>query len=230
MKLKSILVDASALQRRAVARLIGNTPHLVLVGEYGNPLEAKSTIEQHEVDLMFLDVEMPIISGFEFLEVLENPPQVILITGKPDYAYKAFDYNVTDYLCKPIAAARFNTAVQRAIARCGQALHVMEAGAYIFVKSNFKQRKVFLNEIKWVEALGDYIKVVTYTTNLVVLSTMRAFEQQLPAGKFMRIHKSYIVNLDKIDSFSTKNVDIDGQQLPLSRNKKMALAVALNSV
>lgn len=229
MKLKSILVDSSARHRKAIVQLINHNPNIILVGEYSNALEAKTALDKHEVHLMFLAVEMPIVSGFQLLEALQNPPQVILLSRKPDYAFKAFDYNVTDYLQKPIAAARFSTAVQRAMARCRQVPQTVEAGAYIFVKSDFKQRKVFLTEIKWVEALGDYVKVVTHAANWVVLSTMMAFEKQLPPEKFMRIHKSYIVNLEKIDCFTTKTVEVNGQQLPLSRNKRTALTLALTS-
>lgn len=230
MKLKSIIVDDSSTQRMAVTKLINNHPQLALMGEYSNAIEAKRGLKNYEIDLIFLDVEMPIITGFDLLEALENPPQVILITGKPDHALKAFEYDVTDYLHKPIAPTRFEASIKRAVARYDQENHIVEDDAHIFVKSNLKQRKVLLNEIKWVEALGDYIKLITETANLIVLSTMKAFEQQLPSEKFLRIHKSYIVNLEKIERFSSKNVEVGGQQIPLSRNKKIALTEALASV
>jgi len=188
MKLKSIIVDDSSMQRMAVAKLVNNHPHLALVAEYSNAIEAKNGLKNHEVDVIFLDVEMPIISGFDLLEALENPPQVILITGKPDYALKAFDYDVTDYLHKPITLARFEASVKRAVAKYEQMNRVDEDEEHIFVKSNLKKRKVILNDIKWIEALGDYIKLVTDEANIVILSTMKSFEKQLPAEKFLRIH------------------------------------------
>ena len=103
-------------------------------------------------------------------------------------------------------------------------------GEHIFVKSNLKKRKVYIKDIKWIEALGDYVKVVTEENSLVVLSTMKAFEAELPEGKFMRIHKSYIVNLDRIDRFNSKNVEVGAYEIPLSRNKKSQLVEALNNI
>ncbi len=230
MKLKCIIVDDSTIQRMAVAKLVNNHPSLTLVADYSNAIEAKSGLKNNAVDLIFLDIEMPIVNGFDLLESLESPPQVILVTGKADYALKAFDYDVTDYLHKPFTQERFDASVRRAIAHYEQANKVQEDDDHIFVKSNLKKRKVILNEIKWIEALGDYIKLVTNDANIVILSTMKAFEKQLPADRFLRIHKSYIVNLDKIEKFNSKNVEVQGKQIPLSRNKKTELAQALNNI
>ena len=230
MKLRSIIVDDSSMQRMAVAQLVNKHPNLALVAQYSNAIEANNGIKNNEIDLIFLDVEMPIINGFDLLESLENPPQVILITGKPDYALKAFDYDVTDYLYKPISYSRFEASIKRALARHEQTQNVSAEEEYIFVKSNLKKRKVVLNDIKWVEALGDYIKVVTNEGNIVILSTMKSFEKQLPQDKFLRIHKSYIVNLEKVEKFNSKNIEVEGRQVPLSRNKKNELMEALYNV
>ena len=229
MKLKSIIVDDSSMQRMAVAQLVNKHPNLALVAQYSNAIEANNGIKNNDIDLIFLDVEMPIINGFDLLESLENPPQVILITGKPDYALKAFDYDVTDYLYKPISSARFEASIKRAVVRHEQSQNVNQEEEYIFVKSNLKNRKVVLNDIKWVEALGDYIKVVTNEGNIVILSTMKSFEKQLPEDKFLRIHKSYIVNLEKVEKFNSKNIEVEGRQVPLSRNKKNELMEALSN-
>lgn len=230
MKLRSIIVDDSSMQRMAVAQLVNKHPNLALIAQYSNAIEANNGIKTNDIDLIFLDVEMPIINGFDLLESLENPPQVILITGKPDYALKAFDYDVTDYLYKPISSARFEASIKRAVVRHEQAQNVNAEEEYIFVKSNLKKRKVVLNDIKWVEALGDYIKVVTNEGNIVILSTMKSFEKQLPEDKFLRIHKSYIVNLEKVEKFNSKNIEVEGRQVPLSRNKKNELMEALSNV
>jgi DNA-binding LytR/AlgR family response regulator len=218
------------MQRMAVAQLVNKHPNLALVAQYSNAIEANNGIKNNDIDLIFLDVEMPIINGFDLLESLENPPQVILITGKPDYALKAFDYDVTDYLYKPISSARFEASIKRAVVRHEQSQNVNQEEEYIFVKSNLKKRKVVLNDIKWVEALGDYIKLVTNEGNIVILSTMKSFEKQLPEDKFLRIHKSYIVNLEKVEKFNSKNIEVDGRQVPLSRNKKNELMEALYNV
>ena len=230
MKLRCIIVDDSFMQRTAISKLVNHNPKLVIVGEYSNAIEAKNGLKNNEIDLIFLDVEMPIISGFDLLESLENPPQVILITGNPDYALKAFDYNVTDYLYKPISLARFDASVKRAVAKYEQINKLEEEEEYIFVKSNLRQRKVVLNDINWVEALGDYIKLVTTEGNVVILSTMKSFEQKLPKDKFLRIHKSYIINLEKVEKFNSKKVEVAGTPVPLSRHKKTELAVALYNV
>jgi DNA-binding LytR/AlgR family response regulator len=126
--------------------------------------------------------------------------------------------------------ARFDASVKRAVAKYEQMHKINEDEEHIFVKSNLKKRKVILNDIKWIEALGDYIKLVTDEANIVILSTMKAFEKQLPEDKFLRIHKSYIVNLEKIEKFNSKNVEVSGRSIPLSRNKKTELAEALNNV
>ena len=229
MKMNCIIVDDSTLQRMAVAKLIKNHPLLSLVAEYSNAIEAKNGLKSEKVDLIFLDVEMPIVSGFDLLESLTEPPQVILVTGKAEYALKAFDYDVTDYLQKPITPDRFEASVKRAIEKFKLENISKEDDEHIFVKSNLKKRKVYLNEINWVEALGDYIKLVTDEANIVVLSTMKSFEKELPAERFLRIHKSYIVNLGKVEKFNSKNVEVNGKQIPLSRNKKQDLAEALNN-
>lgn len=229
MTMNCIIVDDSTLQRMAVAKLIKNHPLLTLVAEYSNAIEAKNGLKSENVDLIFLDVEMPIVSGFDLLESLNEPPQVILVTGKAEYALKAFDYDVTDYLQKPITIDRFEASVKRAIDKFKLENISKEDDEHIFVKSNLKKRKVYLNEINWVEALGDYIKLVTEEANIVVLSTMKSFEKELPAERFLRIHKSYIVNLGKVEKFNSKNVEVNGKQIPLSRNKKQDLAEALNN-
>ena len=126
--------------------------------------------------------------------------------------------------------ARFDASVKRAVTKYEQLHKINEDEEHIFVKSNLKKRKVILSDIKWVEALGDYIKLVTDEANIVILSTMKAFEETLPEDKFLRIHKSYIVNLEKIEKFNSKNVEVGGRSIPLSRNKKTELAEALSNV
>ena len=230
MKLTCIIVDDSPMQRLAVSKLVTTHKNLSLIGEYSNAIEAKQGIKKEEVDLIFLDVEMPIINGFDFLESLIKRPQIILITGKPDYALKAFEYDITDYLQKPISPTRFDFSVKRAVSRYEQKHGIHNDEEHIFVKSNLKKRKVILNNIKWIKALGDYIKLVSDEANIIVLSTLTAFESELPKDKFLRIHKSYIVNLDKIEKFSGKNVEVEGKQLPLSRHKRQNLEKALEEL
>jgi len=231
MILNCVVVDDSAIQRLSTVKLVENNPSLNLIAEYSSALETKNGLNTHKVDLIFLDIEMPVLNGFELLDVLSNKPQIIFVTGKTEYAFKAFNYDATDYLHKPITRERFNTSVEKAIEQHRLSLDFTEThGDYIFVKSNLKKRKVYIKDIKWIQALGDYVKLVTVDNSLVVLSTMKAFEAELPDNKFLRIHKSYIVNLDKIDRFNSKNVEIGSYKIPLSRNKKALLIDALNNI
>lgn len=182
----------------------------------------------HNVDLIFLDIEMPIISGFDFLDGLKIKPQIIFITSKADYAVKAFDYDATDYLQKPISVERFDTSVKRALDMHRLKHEVTdEEGDFIFIKSNLKKLKIFTSKIKWIEAYGDYVKVVTDEDSNLVLSTMKSFEQDLNKGRFLRVHKSYIVNIEKIERFNSKFAEIGVTKIPLSRNKKEDLKRAL---
>lgn len=231
MVLNCAVIDDSAIQRLSILDLVENHPSLKLVAEYNSTLEAKNGLNNNPVNLIFLNIEMPVLNGFELIDALNNKPQVIFVTSKTEYAYKAFIYNATDFLHKPVTKERFNISVDKAVERHKLTLELnKEDGEHIFVKSNLKKRKVYIKTIKWIEALGDYVRIVTKENNLVVLSTMKSFEKELPENKFLRIHKSYIVNLDMIDRFDSKNVEIGTYEIPLSRNKKTKLLDALNNI
>jgi len=226
--LKCAIVDDSTLQRLSIVKLIENHPNLNLVAQYNNAIEAKMGLATNEIDLIFLDIEMPILSGFDLLDDLTHKPQIIFVTGKTKYAFKAFDYDAVDYLRKPISKERFLNAVHKAITNY-KIKHDdgFDDEDFIFVKSNLKKRKVFLSELRYIEALGDYVKLVTEHDSLVVLSTMKAFESLLPKDRFLRIHKSYIVNLEKVERYNSKQIELDKEKLPLSRNRKTELVEAL---
>ena len=230
ISLKCAIVDDSTLQRLSIVRLIDNHPSLDLVAEYNNAIEAKIGLATTDIDLVFLDIEMPILSGFDLLDDLIQKPQIIFVTGKTKYAFKAFDYDAVDYLRKPISKDRFLNAVHKAISQYKlKNDDNFDDEDFIFVKSNLKKRKVFLNELKYIEALGDYVKLVTENDSLVVLSTMKAFEALLPEDRFLRIHKSYIVNLDKVERYNSRVIELENLQLPLSRNRKAQLVTALSA-
>ncbi len=228
MKLNCVVVDDSSIQRMIITKLVNNHQNLNLVGDFSNAIEAKSCMSIHSVDLIFLDIEMPIISGFDFLDGLKLKPQIIFITSKADYAVKAFDYDATDYLQKPISVERFDASVKRALDMYRLRNEVQdEEGDFIFIKSNLKKLKIFTSKIKWIEAYGDYVKVVTDEDSNLVLSTMKSFEQDLDKERFLRVHKSYIVNIEKIERFNSKFAEIGITKIPLSRNKKDDLKKAL---
>jgi DNA-binding LytR/AlgR family response regulator len=231
MNLRCVVVDDSSIQRMSIVKLVKEHPALTLIAEYSSAVDTKKGLNDTEVDLIFLDIEMPIINGFELLDVLKNKPQIIFVTGKTEYAFKAFDYDATDYLQKPITQERFNLGVEKALEyhRLKFENNANEE-EYIFIKSNLKKRKIFVNDIQWIEALGDYIKLVTNEESYVILSTMKAFEKEVEEYSFLRIHKSYIVNLKKIKRFNSKFVEINTENIPLSRNKKKLLIEALDNL
>lgn len=228
MKLNCIVIDDSTLQRTIASRLTFNHPNLNLIGDFSNAIEAKSFLNTHNIDLIFLDIEMPAITGFDFLDGLKTNTQVVLIASKSEYAIKAFDYQVTDYIQKPIQLERFNASVKRAVE-----FHLLnskvpdELGEHIFIKSNLKKLKVYTSNIKWIEAFGDYVKVVTENDSNLVLSTMKSFEKDLSKDKFVRVHKSYIINIDKVERLNSRFAEIGPTKIPLSRHKKEALVRAL---
>ena len=229
MKLNCIVVDDSALQRITVTKLICENQNLQLIGEFSNATDAKNCISTKSVDLVFLDIEMPVINGFDLLDGLKVKPQIIFITVKAEYALKAFDYNATDYLHKPLSKERFNVAVNKAVKLFSLKKETDEDDEnFIFIKSNLKKLKIYTSKIRWIEAFGDYVKIITEDDSHLVLSTMKAFEKELPKDKFIRVHKSYIINVNKVDTFNSKYAEIDTFKIPLSRNKKDSLIEALS--
>jgi two-component system, LytTR family, response regulator len=231
MKLNCIVVDDSAIQRMTITKLVNESANLNLVGDFANALEAKNAINNNTVDLIFLDIEMPLINGFDLLDGLKTKPQIVFITSKADYAVKAFDYEATDFLQKPISKERFLKAVKKALELHQLRNEVPEdQGEAIIIKSNLKKLKIYTTKIKWVEAFGDYIKVITDEDSHLVLSTMKAFEKELPEGKFARVHKSYIVNLERVEKFNSKFAEIGKTKIPISRNKKEVIAVAIENL
>lgn len=218
--LKTVIVEDSETQRTLLRELVNKHKNLALIGDYHNGIVALNALRNIEADLILLDVEMPIVSGFDMVDSLETPPQIILVSTKEKYALKAFEYSITDYLKKPIAPERFNTAIKRAVNAHNQIEQVNESELFIYVNENLQKKKIYLDKIKWIEALGDYIKIVTIDGNHLLLSTMKAFMLKLPEKHFVRIHKSFIVNVNKIDNWCSTNVVVEGKQLPMSRTRK----------
>tara|TARA_B100001564_G_C20606043_1_gene655193 strand:- start:482 stop:1150 length:669 start_codon:yes stop_codon:yes gene_type:complete len=207
-----------------------------LLAEFSSCIEAKEFLNNTEVDLIFLEIDIPKMGGFEFLDILNasklSVPKIIIISKRTEEAFTSYSYGVVDFLSKPLEVERFDKAINKILMLCNLPNVVAKSkeNQHIFVKSNLKKRKVFVKDIKWVEALGDYVKLITTNGSYVILSTMKAFENDLPAGKFLRIHKSYIINLKKIERYNSRFVEIDNSQIPLSRNKKNNLSKALEAV
>lgn len=220
--MKCIVVDDDPVQREAIKSCIASVKDLDLVGVYPNAIEARLALQKRDVDLIFLDVEMPEMSGIEFLQSFKDVPQVIMVTSKKHYAFQAFEFDVTDYISKPIDMDRFSSAVQRARYYEENLRKQEEAEDTLFIKSDGVLVKINIEDILFVEALGDYIKLVTETERHIVHSTMKAFVAKLP-DTFLRVHKSHIVNLKKVRKLEDNNIELAGSQIPVSRNNKKIL-------
>jgi DNA-binding LytR/AlgR family response regulator len=183
-----------------------------------------------------MDVNFPVLDGFDLLDIYETqttttPPFVVIVSDDKSQAFRAFNYNVMDFLSKPVTKNRFNEAISRTVLQSKMVQNFEDFDSeHIFVKSNLKKQKIYINEIKWIEALGDYVKLITNDKSFVILSTMKAFENELPKGLFLRIHKSYIINLKKVDRYDSKHVEIEKVKLPLSRTRKLELSQALDVI
>tara|TARA_B110000285_G_scaffold232648_1_gene304202 strand:- start:2049 stop:2765 length:717 start_codon:yes stop_codon:yes gene_type:complete len=236
MTLNCVIVDDNPNQRLATLKLINDHPSLNLIGEFASALESKRFLLTTSVDLIIMDVNFPVLDGFDLLDLYKNDttatmPNVVIVSDDKSHAFKAFDYNVCDFLSKPVTKNRFNEAISRTVLQAKMIQNFQDFDSeHIFVKSNLKKRKIYVNEIKWIEALGDYVKLITKDKSFVILSTMKAFENELPKGLFLRIHKSYIVNLKKVDRYDSKHVEIEKIKLPLSRTRKTELTQALDII
>ena len=232
MKINCIVIDPHTLQRINTISKINSNDAMRFTNEFSSCTDALEHLEENNTDLIFLEVDTPNLNGFEFLDLIKTKgkkmPKVIITTKNTEHAFKSYRYNVVDFLAKPLNDSLFYSAVDKVLKLTIPKSTTKDPDTqHIFIKSNLKKRKVYTNEIKWVEALGDYVKLITENGSFVILSTMKAFENELPSNKFLRIHKSYIINLKKVERYNSRFVEIENSQIPLSRNKKNALSEAL---
>ena len=226
-KLKCAIVEDSNVHRILLENIIGKSQYLDLTYSFNSSTEALKKINNLSIDLVFLDIEMPVMNGFEFLERLKINTQVIIVSQNPKYALDAFEFNVTDFLLKPYNKNRFEIAVSKALEKA-KSIEVNNHESKLVIKHNLKKVELNIHNIDWIEALGDYVKVVTAERNYVVLSTMRAFHKKIDSEKFIRIHKSYIVNLKMVERYNHEFVEIRDKKIPISRSKNLELDKLLN--
>lgn len=222
--IKCIIVEDETLAQQVILSHLEKTGRFELVAVCNNALEAKEVLNTKEVDLIFLDIQLPGMTGLNFLRTLPNPPLVVLTTAYSEYALESYEFNVIDYLLKPISFERFCKTVNKIADGKLFMQPVKEKGAssadHIFIKSNSKFFKVNFSEILYIEGMKDYLKIHTPEYNLVTHQTMNEMEQLLPSKQFMRVHKSYIIALAQIKSIYGNSVEVNKITIPIGLNYK----------
>lgn len=221
--LRCLVVDDDPLSIQVVNNCIENTTFLEAAGSCDSAIKAAEVLRHQAYDLLFLDVEMPLMSGIDLLKTLHHSPLVVLITSSKEYAVEAFEHNVVDYLVKPISYARFLKASQKALEIRNQRLVETETPTttlnadYTFVKVDTKLVKVPFQDVRYVEALGDYVHIVVGQHKLIVYSTMKAVEEKFPSAMFVRVHRSFIVNIRAVQSIEDNTIVIDNKYIPIGQ-------------
>jgi two-component system, LytTR family, response regulator len=224
--LRCIAIDDEELALELLEDNIRKVPYLQLVASFNNPLEAMKTIQEQQVDLVFLDIQMPGITGLQFIQSLPGQCMFILITAYEKYALEGYNLNVVDYLVKPVELDRFIKACNKAMElnqlRQNQKSNAKSPADYFFVNVEYSLLKVLKNDIRWIEGFKDYIKIHLKSTTKPVVTRMsiKSIEDQLGSEEFIRIHKSYIVALSSVTSVRKNSVFVDTTELPLSDNYK----------
>ena len=222
-----VIIDDEPLARKGLREYISDVDFLHLAGEYDNPLKATEMISRGDAQLLFLDIQMPKITGLDFMKTLQSPVPVIFTTAFPQYAIDGFELNALDYLVKPISFDRFLKAALKAKEyyevrqkNDTNKTPAAEAGDYFFIKADNKLVKVAFNDILFIEALQNYVVVHTQEKKLITYLTFKSVEEYLPSSQFLKVHKSFIVSATKIDSIEGNDIRIAQHHIPISRNLK----------
>ena len=236
-----IIVDDEPLALDVLETYIDKIPDLNLVKKCSNALEANAALNEHDIDLMFLDIQMPQLTGIDFLRTLAKPPKVIFTTAYANYAVEGFELNAVDYLLKPISLDRFMKAVNKAQEQISlenkdvapvAATSGGDGEDYIFVKADKKLIKVNYSDIVYIEGLKDYVIIRMNSSRIITLQTMKSLEQKLPVSTFKRIHRSYIVNIQRIQAVQGNMVEVieknQAKHLPIGKNYREELLEIIN--
>lgn len=238
--INTIIVDDEPLALDVLETYIEKIPELNLVTRCNNALEANDALTTHEIDLMFLDIQMPQLTGIDFVKTLNDPPIIIFTTAYPNYALEGFELDALDYLLKPISLERFMKATNKAIDQINlQRSAAQPSGPmpedgedFFFVKADKKLVKIKYDEILYIEGLKDYVIIRLEKNRVITLQTMKSLEEKLPANLFQRIHRSYIVSLDKIEAIVGNMVEVSekgqAKHLPIGKNYRDDLLEIIN--
>ena len=218
MNINCIIVDDEPIARDILRTYIEQVPYLTLVASCEDAFEAMQVLKTKDIDLIILDINMPRLTGFEMLRTLKKYPTVIITSAYPEYALEGFELSVTDYLLKPFSFPRFVQATEKVVNKTSEMLTTTkDEDLFLMVKSDKKLTKVFFDDISYIEAYGNYIFIYTGQERVMSKQTLTQFEQQLPASKFTRIHKSYIASLKAIKYLEGNEVSIAGKKLPVGK-------------
>jgi len=238
MKYNCIIIDDEPLAIEVIKTHAGNLGIFNIVGECSNVIEAFQILSSVKVDLMFLDIEMESLSGIEMIHALKERPEVIFTTAFDRYAVEGFELDAADYLLKPISFERFVKSVDKLYNKLNpqtkkpenhnSPLKVSSSGNYIFVKTENRLQKVAFSEILFIEGQGDYLKIVTPTAKIMTLQNFKKFEDTLPPENFIRVHKSYLVAINKIESISRNRIKIGNVLIPVSDSYKNTFYEAIS--
>lgn len=243
MILKCIAVDDEPLALDIIADYVAKVPFLELVKRTESAIEAMQLVQEGNIDLVFLDIQMPELTGIQFLKIAGNKASYILTTAYSQYALESYDLNVSDYLLKPIAFDRFYKAVEKvrnqhqkqestpAVVPVPEPVVVAATPIqdFIFVKTEHKIQKIELDDILYIEGLKDYISIFTKTERVITLQNMKKMEETLPKGEFIRVHKSYIIAVDKIESIERSRIAIAGKTIPVGDTYRDAFFKLIDS-
>jgi len=226
MKYSCLIVDDEPIAIRVVKNHLQNFVNIDIAGECANATEAIEFLGQHQIDLMFLDIQMPQLSGIELIRSLQHPPGIIITTAYRDFAVDAFDLDVVDYLLKPFSLSRFAKAIAKFYQQKNEAsLNSVSVNStlkpnYIFLKADKKIYKIEIDDLLYIESLSDYVIVHTKTDHITTKDRISKLLEMLPSNQFIRIHRSYIVSIRYIDAILAGTIEIGKQKLPIGRNYK----------
>ena len=226
--IKCIIVDDDPMSLQVIKHFVEKTNFLELKEEFQSAIDASNYLMEENVDLIFLDIRMPEMTGMDLVKTLEDDYEIVLVTSETDHAIEAIEYNVTDYLVKPIEYNRFLKAAKKAKKNIENLINLNDNQKDIYVKSEARIVKIDLDDILYIEALADYVIINTSDKRHIVHSTMKGIEKKMPSKNFIRVHRSYIVNTDKIISMEDLNIKIGDKSIPIGASFKAAFMDKLN--
>ncbi len=232
MKIKTIIIDDEPLAIEVIAEYCNTMDQIEVIGKFSNPVEALAFLSKSDIDLLFLDIEMPLLNGIEFLEATFKKPIIIFTTAYPQYAIDGYNFDAVDYLLKPIPYKRFLKAINKVVDKLSvhptenveeNLTHSTKKSTFIFIKSDYENLKINIEEIKYIEGLKDYLKIhLTNNKYVLTLSNFQNMLEKIANENFIRVHNSFVVNIESIKSIQKNRIIIEDKRIPISETYKKA--------